>query len=463
MPARLTPEPFGAEMAAAGRGSSVLPDNLAARDGSLPMADQLDAWRSEALHQWQPPGGGAPGALSQADIHSLYVPLIFACKTAYHAKLMTPALDKVVVLDFSRVLAGPFATMLLGDLGAEVLKVERPGGGDDTRGWLPPVDHSGQSTYFQSANRNKASIVLDLASPSGAAKARHLARNADVVVENFRPGVMEHFGLGYSDIAPHNPGLIYCSITAFGHGAGASLPGYDLLVQALGGLMSITGEPDGKPQKVGVAVVDVLTGLFATVGILAALQHRNATGEGQFVEVNLLMSLLASLVNHASAYTIAGVVPRRIGNAHPSVAPYELFHTADGDLVLAAGNDRQFGALCSVLAVPHLALDPRFARNADRVANRQLLHQELEASLLTAGSKMWAERLLASGVPAGEVNDIGAAFDLAQRLGLNPIVALKRDDGATVRLTRNPVSLSKTPPVYRMAAPSLPVTESGPT
>ena len=373
------------------------------------------------------------------------------------------ALDKVVVVDFSRVLAGPFATMLLGDLGAEVLKVERPGGGDDTRGWLPPVDQSGQSTYFQAVNRNKSSIVLDLTDPPSASKARALAKRADVLVENFRPGVMQQLGLAYSDLAPGNPGLIYCSISAFGHHAGASMPGYDLLVQALGGLMSITGEPGGQPQKVGVAVVDVLAGLYATVGILAALQHRHSTGEGQYVEVNLLSSLLASLVNQGTAYTIAGVVPGRMGNAHPSIAPYELFHTADGDLVLAVGNDRQFRALCSVLATPHLALDSRFARNSDRVVNRQLLHQELEAILITASSKTWAERLLAAGVPAGAVNDLGAAFDLAERLGLDPIVGIRRGDGATVRLTRNPITLSKTPVVYRTAPPSLPTAESGPS
>ncbi len=251
-------------------------------------------------------------------------------------------LAELRVLDFSRVLAGPFATMMLGDLGASVIKVERPGIGDDTRSWGPPFDEHGMATYFESVNRNKASVALDLQDPADRDRAVELAAQADVLVENFRPGVMDRLGLGYDQLAADRPGLIYCSITGFGAGAGAELPGYDLLVQALGGLMSITGSPDGEPQKVGVALVDVLAGLFASVGILAALRHRDATGEGQRVEVNLLSALLGGLVNQASAFTIAGVVPTRLGNAHPSISPYELLETADGDLVLAVGNERQF-------------------------------------------------------------------------------------------------------------------------
>jgi crotonobetainyl-CoA:carnitine CoA-transferase CaiB-like acyl-CoA transferase len=368
------------------------------------------------------------------------------------------ALDGIVVLDFSRVLAGPFATMVLADLGAEVLKVERPGGGDETRSWFPPVDTSGQSTYFQAVNRNKSSIVLDLTRPAGVARARDLAMGADVVIENFRPGVMEDFGLAYSDLAAINPHLIYCSITAFGRRGGAAMPGYDLLVQALGGLMSVTGEPDGEPQKVGVAVVDVLAGLFATAGMLAALLHRQKTGEGQHVEVDLLSSLLASLVNQGAAYTIAGVVPGRLGNAHSSIAPYELMRTAGGDLVLAVGNDRQFASLCSAVGRPQLATDPRFARNNDRVANRVPLHHELEAALLGDTAERWATRLAAAGVPAGPVNDVAGAFHLAESLGLDPIVTLHRPDGTAVPLTRNPISLSRTPPSYRSAPPPLPGT-----
>jgi crotonobetainyl-CoA:carnitine CoA-transferase CaiB-like acyl-CoA transferase len=369
---------------------------------------------------------------------------------------MSGALDNVRILDFSRVLAGPFATMLLADLGAEVIKVERPVTGDDTRAWGPPYDDAGEATYFQAVNRNKRSVVLDLADPEHLARARSLAAAADVVVENFRPGLMERLGLGYEDLRAANPALVYCSITGFGRGGGAALPGYDLLVQALGGLMSITGEPDGQPQKVGVALVDVLAGLFSTVGILAALRHRERTGSGQRVEVDLLSSLLAALVNQGSAYTIAGVVPHRMGNAHPSIAPYDLYRTADGDIVLAVGTDRQFAALCDVLGIPEVADDPRFARNTDRVTHRAELRQELERALAQRPAADWAADLAAARVPAGVVNDLRGAFALAGALGLDPIVAIPREDGSTVRLTRNPIGLSETPPHYQSPPPALP-------
>jgi crotonobetainyl-CoA:carnitine CoA-transferase CaiB-like acyl-CoA transferase len=360
------------------------------------------------------------------------------------------------VLDFSRVLAGPFATMMMADLGAAVIKVERPGIGDDTRSWGPPYDERGMATYFQSVNRNKTSLVLDLQDPGDRVRAAELARQADVLVENFRPGVMDRLGLGYDQLAADRPGLIYCSITGFGAGAGAELPGYDLLVQALGGLMSITGSPEGEPQKVGVALVDVLAGLFASVGILAALRHRDATGEGQRVEVNLLSALLGGLVNQASAFTIAGVVPTRLGNAHPSISPYELLETGDGDLVLAVGNDRQFAALCEVIGDPELAGDPRYATNGARVANRVALRADLVARLATRPAVDWARELTAVRVPAGVVNDLRGAFALAQSLGLEPIVEVPVADGETVRLTRNPIGLSRTPPGYRSAPPPLP-------
>jgi crotonobetainyl-CoA:carnitine CoA-transferase CaiB-like acyl-CoA transferase len=294
------------------------------------------------------------------------------------------ALRDLRILDFSRVLAGPFATMMLGDLGANVTKVERPGVGDETRSWGPPYDEHGHATYFQSVNRNKQSIVLDLGAEGDRNRALDLARAADVVVENFRPGVMDRLGLGYAQLSADNSRLVYCSITGFGAGEGAELPGYDLLVQALGGLMSVTGSPEGEPQKVGVALVDILAGLFASVGILAALHHRDTAGEGQRVEVNLLSSLLAALVNQGSAYTIAGVVPGRMGNAHPSISPYELYATGDGDLVVAVGNDRQFAGLCEVIGAPELAADERFADNGQRVSHRQALHAELVARLASA-------------------------------------------------------------------------------
>jgi crotonobetainyl-CoA:carnitine CoA-transferase CaiB-like acyl-CoA transferase len=371
-------------------------------------------------------------------------------------KVVPAALADLTILDFSRVLAGPFATMLLGDLGAEVIKVERPGIGDDTRGWGPPFDDRGDATYFLSVNRNKRSVALDLTVAEDIAAARSLASEADVLVENFRPGLLDGLGLGYEDLRKENPRLVYCSITGFGRGEGAKLPGYDLLVQALGGLMSITGPADGEPQKVGVALVDVLAGLFASVGILAALRHRERTGEGQRVEVTLLGSLLAALVNQASAYTVSDVVPERMGNQHPSIAPYELFRAAEGALVIGVGTDRQFATLCEVIGAPELAADERFASNAARVENRVELREAIERQLAREPAEAWAERLIAERVPAGVVNDLAAAFALAQSLGFEPIVSLPREDGSEVRLTRNPIALSKTPAEYRTAPPALP-------
>lgn len=369
------------------------------------------------------------------------------------------ALDSLEIVDFSRVLAGPLATMVLADLGAEVTKIERPGVGDDTRAWGPPYDDAGTSTYFQSVNRNKRSISLDLSSEAGVERARELIAGADVLVENFRPGVMDRLGLGYESVRSLNPTLVYCSISGFGSGPGAALPGYDLVVQALGGLMSITGAPDGEPQKVGVALVDVICGLFASIGILAALRYRDRTGEGQQVEVNLLSSLLAALANQGSAYTIAGRVAGRIGNAHPSIAPYELLRTADADIVLAVGTDRQFRALLDVLGCPRLAEEPDFATNAARVANRERLRSLLQERLLTRPAAEWVRELSDLGVPSGQVNDIAGAFALAESLGLQPIVELPRGDGGTTRLARNPIRLSRTPARYSSAPPRLPEQE----
>jgi crotonobetainyl-CoA:carnitine CoA-transferase CaiB-like acyl-CoA transferase len=366
------------------------------------------------------------------------------------------ALGDVRILDFSRVLAGPFATMMLADLGAEVIKVERPGTGDETRSWGPPNDAHGNATYFQAVNRNKHSVALDLAADAGRQRALELAEQADVIVENFRPDVMDKLGLGYEALAAANPRLVYCSITGFGAGEGAQLPGYDLLVQAVGGLMSITGAPGGEPQKVGVAVVDVLAGLFASVGILAALRHRDATGEGQRLQVDLFSSLLAALVNQGSAYTVGGVVPGRMGNAHPSISPYELYATGDGEVVLAVGNERQFAALCTVLEAPELASDPRFDGNRNRVANRDALKAELLSRLARRPASEWVALLSAARVPAGVVNDVAGAFALAASLGMEPIVDVPAPDGSTVALTRNPIGLSRTPPTYRSAPPALP-------
>jgi crotonobetainyl-CoA:carnitine CoA-transferase CaiB-like acyl-CoA transferase len=352
------------------------------------------------------------------------------------------------VADFSRVLAGPYATMLLGDLGADVVKVERPPHGDDTRAWGPPFAADGTATYFQSVNRNKRSVWWDLARADDVAAARRLAAGADVLVENFAPGTMARFGLGYDQLRRDNPGLVYASISGFGSGSGAGLPGYDLLVQAMGGLMSITGPGPEQPTKVGVALVDVVTGLHAVVGILAALHERTASGAGQQVEVTLLGSLLSALVNQVQGVVSGGPAPRPMGNAHPSIAPYETLPTAAGTLALAVGNDRQFAAACAVLGLP-LADDPRFATNPARVAHRDTLIPLLTTALASGTAQHWADALTGAGVPAGPVNDIPAALALAGQLGLDPVV-----DACGTPTVACPISLSRTPATYRSSPPA---------
>jgi crotonobetainyl-CoA:carnitine CoA-transferase CaiB-like acyl-CoA transferase len=364
---------------------------------------------------------------------------------------MAGALDGVVVADFSRVLAGPYATMLLADLGATVYKIERPDGGDETRTWGPPWS-GGVSTYFQAVNRNKRSVSCDLSVTADRQAALALCERADVVIENFRTGTMARFGLGPEDVLRRNPRAIYCSITGFGSGKGADLPGYDVLVQAVGGLMSVTGEPGGEPAKVGVAVVDVITGLHALAGILAALRHRDATGEGQHVEVNLLSCLLSGLVNQVSGYLNAAVVPRAMGNRHPSIAPYEVVPAADRLLVLAVGNDRQFALLCSELGIEP---DPRFATNAQRVEHREALLSVLTSALARATAQEWVSRLTARGVPCGLVNGIDEAVELASRLDLSPVVEVWDAGGRRVsKQVRHPVDFSATPATYRLPPPT---------
>jgi crotonobetainyl-CoA:carnitine CoA-transferase CaiB-like acyl-CoA transferase len=369
---------------------------------------------------------------------------------------MPGSLVGVRIADFSRVLAGPYATMLLGDLGAEVTKVERPGTGDDTRQWGPPYDAAGEATYFLGVNRNKASVTIDLATAEGRAQARRLALASDVLVENFKPGTMERMGLGFDDLRAEHPGLVFCSITGFGAGSGSDLPGYDLVLQAVGGLMSITGPAHGAPTKVGVALVDVIAGLHASLGILAALRHRDRTGEGQRVDISLLSSLLSALTNQASGFVAAGVVPGILGNAHPSIAPYEVYDVADGSFVIAVGTDRQFAGLCAVIERPELIEDPRFATNTDRVRHRDELNRELSPVLGTRAGAQWFDALRAIGVPCGPINDLAGAFAFAEALGLEPVVEI--DDprrGEPARQVRNPVGLSATPPSYRRAPPRL--------
>jgi crotonobetainyl-CoA:carnitine CoA-transferase CaiB-like acyl-CoA transferase len=362
------------------------------------------------------------------------------------------ALDGVRIADFGRVLAAPYATMLLADLGAEVVKVERPGAGDETRSWGPPWS-AGTSTYFLAVNRNKTSHTIDLTTDEGRAAAHELVAGCDVVVQNFRHGTMEKFGLGHAQLALTRPDLVYCSVTGFGSGAGADLPGYDLIAQAVGGLMSVTGTPGG-PTKAGVALVDVITGLHAALGILAALRHRDRTGEGQHVEVNLLSSLLSALTNQASAYLGTGEPPRPMGNEHPSIAPYEVLRCADRPIAVAAANDKLFGRLAARLGRGELAVDPRFARNADRVAHRAELVAELESVLLTGTADSWFAALTEAGVPCGPINDVGQAFALAERLGLAPVVETDGPAGP-VRTVAHPVTLSARPASYRLAPPVL--------
>jgi crotonobetainyl-CoA:carnitine CoA-transferase CaiB-like acyl-CoA transferase len=336
------------------------------------------------------------------------------------------------VADFSRVLAGPLATMILGDLGADVVKVERPDGGDDTRGWGPPFI-GGDAAYFLALNRNKRSIVLDLASDEGAGAARALARTADVVVENFRPGLMARFGLDHASLARGNHRIVSCSLVAFGEeGESSARPGYDIIVQALAGIMSFTGQPEGEPTKVGVALLDVIAGLYAANGIQAALLGRERTGKGDRIVVSLFDASLAALVNQGANYLLGGVVPRPMGNAHPNIVPYQLFHAADRPFILAAGNDRLFERTASVLGRPELATDERYATNAVRVEHRDELVAALEDRFATHTAATWVERLTAAGVPCAPVRALDEVFAAPEAAAMVLRVADPRGELALV-------------------------------
>lgn len=362
-------------------------------------------------------------------------------------------LDGIVIADFSRVLAGPYATMLLADMGAEVIKVESPTG-DDTRSWVPPVRPDGVSTYYSGINRNKKSVVLDLKNTDDLAAASELAARADVVIENFKPGGLKKFGLDYASVKAFNESVIYCSISGFGTAGGASLPGYDLIVQAMSGLMSLTGDPKGEPYRAGISVFDVMAGLHSAIGILAALHHRDRTGEGQNIETSLMASAMSGLVNQTSAYVAGGVTPFRMGNAHPSLFPYEALPTKDDDLIITAGNNTQFRKLCAVLDVPHLADDERFADNASRTLRREELRPLLVERLTTRTAEEWFGKLNEAGVPNGPINTIKQGVEYAQRLGLKPVVQV--GTGAkTVPGVRNPITFSATPARYDLAPPEL--------
>jgi crotonobetainyl-CoA:carnitine CoA-transferase CaiB-like acyl-CoA transferase len=359
----------------------------------------------------------------------------------------------LLVADFSRVLAGPYCTMLLADLGADVIKVESPGG-DDTRRWQPPVTQDGVSTYYLAVNRNKRSVALDLGQEPDLAAARELVKRADIMVENFKPGGLGRFGLDYPGARALNHAIIYASVTGFGSGGGAHLPGYDLMVQAMSGLMSLTGDQDGPPYRAGVAVFDVMAGLHTTIAILAALHHRAATGAGQHVQASLLASALSGMVNQTEAYAAAGVVPFRMGNAHPSLFPYEPLPTGDGDLILIAGNDVQFRKVCEVLGAQELARDPRFARNEDRTANRVELRELLVERLAARSAADWFGALIAAGVPCGPINTVDQGIAFATEIGLDPVVTAGEGPNARAGI-RHPISYSVTPPRYDLPPPEL--------
>ena len=361
-------------------------------------------------------------------------------------------LDGLIVADLSRVLAGPYASMLLADLGATVIKVESPDG-DDTRTWSPP-EHKGVATYYMSINRNKQSIVLDFKNPDDIAVAHELLRRADIAIENFKTGGLKKFQLDYDTAKVLNPALIYLSISGFGTAEGPWLPGYHLVVHAVSGLMSLTGDADGPAYRAGISVFDVMTGLHGTIGVLAALNQRRETGEGQHIEVNLLSSAMSGLVNHTGAYVASGETPHRMGNAHPSVYPYQPMPTKDRDVIIAAANDRQYTALCGVLGIPEMATDERFALNADRTANRDQLHPILLERLSQWSADDLFVELNKVGVPCGPINSIADGVALAEQLGLEPRVTLG-DGDREVDLVRNPITFSAAEPRYDRPPPLL--------
>ncbi len=360
---------------------------------------------------------------------------------------MRGALSGVKIADFTRVLAGPYATMLLADLGAEVIKVERPETGDETRDWKPPVDSEGRSTYFLGVNRNKTGLVLNLTDPADQTRARDLILSSDVVIENFGAGGMAKFGLDYKSLKKLKPELIYCSITGFGSSDKASqLPGYDMLIQAMSGLMHVTGDPSGEPTKAGVAVIDVIAGLHASTGILAALRARDEQGIGQLIEIDLFSSALSALTNQSSAYVAGGVDPKRLGNHHPSIVPYGIFTAKDRSIAIAIGNDRQFSKFAELLEIN----DSKYNENSERVKHRNPLIDLINEKLQSKSASEWIDLFRKNQIPAGPINTIPEAFIFAESIGLKPIV-----DIAGAKSVANPIKLSETPAEYRKAPPTL--------
>jgi crotonobetainyl-CoA:carnitine CoA-transferase CaiB-like acyl-CoA transferase len=377
---------------------------------------------------------------------------------------MPGSLDGLRVFDLTRILAGPTCTQLLGDLGAEVIKVERPGAGDDTRKWGPPYvkDAAGadtsESAYYLSSNRNKRSVAIDIAKPAGQRLARRLIAGCDVMVENFKVGDMARYGLSYNDLKGELPRLIYCSISGFGQtGPYAPRAGYDFLAQGLGGIMSITGEADRPPMKVGVAIADIMCGMYAAVAILAALHHRDRSGEGQYIDLGLLDTQVAWLANIGLNYLTGGAVPQRLGNEHPNIVPYSVVPAADGYFILAVGNDGQFAKFCQFAGSPELASDPRFATNDARVRNRVELYRLLPALTRAKPQAAWVDGLAKLGVPCGPVNDIGQVFadPQVQARGMQIAMPHPLAGKGTVDLIGNPLKLSETPVSYRRPPPTL--------
>ncbi len=375
---------------------------------------------------------------------------------------MAGPLAGVRVLDLSRILAGPWASQMLADLGAEVVKVERPGSGDDTRGWAPPYmpDEAGEPTseaaYFHGANRGKYSVCIDMSQAEGQQLLRALAAESDVLIENFKVGGLAKYGLDYASLQSSCPRLIYCSITGFGQdGPYAQRAGYDFMIQAMGGMMSVTGEAEGQPMKIGVALADVLTGLYAANAIQAALIHQRASGQGQYIDMALLDVQVATLANQAMNYLATGHNPRRLGNAHPNIVPYQAFQTADGYIILAVGNDAQFARFCELAGRPELAADDRFARNSDRVRHREALIPEIETIMAERGSEDWLESLNQRGIPCGPINALDQVFDDPQVRHRGLQLELEHPLAGRVASVANPIRLSRTPIDYQRAPPTL--------
>ncbi|TQS70609.1 CoA transferase [Ornithinibacillus gellani] len=367
--------------------------------------------------------------------------------------MVTGALEHIRILDLSRVLAGPYCTMILGDLGAEVIKVEAPGGSDDTRKWGPPFQ-SGVSAYYICANRNKKSITVDLKSEAGIQTIKSLVKDADVIIHNFKTGTMERFGLDYDVLQEINPGIVFCSITGFGEtGPYQQIPGYDFIIQAMSGIMSITGDETSGPQKLGVAITDILTGLYACIGIQGALLERTQSGKGQKLDISLYDSAVSALVNIGSNYLMSGKIPTRLGNTHANIVPYQTFQTSDGEMVIAVGNDTQFAALCRIVNKPELSKDERFRTNPDRVANRELITTLLQEQFLLQTTAHWQAECESNNIPCGPIQNMEQVVNDPQLQARKMFVGMDHPTAGSIQMVGSPLKLSRTPVSYRQPPP----------